>query len=64
MWTTVYVASGYDHAQIIEQKLREEGYIVRTKLFAVEGGEELFEILAPTFEAEDIQLVLIELEIM
>lgn len=64
MWTTVYVASGYDYAQRIEEKLKQEGYIVKTKFFAMEGGEELYEILAPTFEAEDIQTVLVELEIM
>lgn len=64
MWTTVYVAVGYDYAQKIEQQLKQEGYIVRTRFFAMEGEEELYEILAPTFEAEDIQTVLIELEIM
>ncbi|NLY44953.1 MAG: hypothetical protein GX053_03035 [Tissierella sp.] len=64
MWTTVYVASGYDYAQKIEKRLSEEGYIVKTKFFAMEGEEKLYEILAPTFEAEDIQTVLVELEIM
>ncbi len=64
MWTTVYVAVGYDYAQEVEQELKREGYIVRSKFFAMEGGEELYEILAPSFEAEDIQTVLVELEII
>lgn len=64
MWTTVYVAVGYDYAQEIEQQLKQERYIVRSKFFAMEGEEELYEILAPSFEAEEIQTVLVELEII
>lgn len=64
MWTTIYVASGQDWAEEIEQKLLAEGYIVKSKFFAMEGDEELYEILAPSFEAEEIQAVLVELEIL
>ena len=64
MWTTIYVASGHDWAEEIEQKLLAEGYIVKSKFFAMEGDEELYEILAPSFEAEEIQAVLVELEIL
>ncbi|MDR7871223.1 MAG: hypothetical protein RIN55_10205 [Tissierellaceae bacterium] len=64
MWTTIYVASGHDWAKEIEQKLLSEGYIVKSKFFATEGDEELYEILAPSFEAEEIQSVLMELDII
>lgn len=64
MWTTIYVAVGYDYAQEIERKLKQEGYIVRSKYFSMEAEEELYEILAPSFEAEEIQAVLVELEII
>ena len=64
MWTTVYVATGHDWAKELEKRLAAEGYIVKTKFFAMEGEEELYEILAPTFEAEEIQTVLVELDII
>lgn len=64
MWTTVYVAAGHNCAKEIEQRLAAEGYIVKTKFFAIEGEEELYEILAPTFEAEEIQTVLVELDLI
>ncbi|MEW8973628.1 MAG: hypothetical protein AB2375_05470 [Tissierellaceae bacterium] len=64
MWTTIYVASGYENAIEIEEKLRAEGFIIKIKYFAYEGGEELYEILAPSFEAEDVQVSMIELGIL
>ena len=64
MWTTIYVASGSDWAKTIEKKLFKEGYIVKIKFFALEGDEELFEIMAPSFEAEEIQNVLMDLDII
>ena len=64
MWTTIYVASGYDWAKTIEEKLLAEGYLIKSKLFAIEGDEELYEIMVPSFEAEEIQAVLIELNII
>lgn len=64
MWTTIYVASGYDRAKEIVESLAAEGYIIKTKFFAMEGDEELYEVLAPTFETEDIQIILAELDII
>ncbi|NLN14329.1 MAG: hypothetical protein GX185_01860 [Tissierellia bacterium] len=64
MWTTVYVATGQEWAEEVECKLKAEGFIVKRKYFATEGDEELYEILAPTFEAEEIQSVLVELDIL
>jgi len=64
MWTTVYVASGIETAREIEKQLVEEGFMVQVKYFASENGEELYELLVPRFEAEEIQLCLIELGII
>ncbi len=64
MWTTVYVASGEDWAIEIENKLIAEGFLVKKKLISLGDGEELYEILAPNFEASDVQTTLIELGII
>lgn len=61
MWTVVYLATGLDEAKKVEQKLTEEGFLVKVKLFSKEGDEELYEILAPELEAEEIQEVLYDL---
>ena len=64
MWTTIYVASGYSLAKTIVERLSEEGYISKYRYFITEEDEELYEILAPSFEAEEMQSVLIELDIL
>lgn len=64
MWTTVFVASGKEWALEIEENLKSEGFLVKIKYFALEGGEELYEILAPDFEAEDVQTAMIDLGII
>lgn len=64
MWTTVYVATGKEWALEIERKLKEEGFLVKTKYFALDGGEDLYEILAPEVEANDVQSALIDLGIL
>ncbi|WP_353095405.1 hypothetical protein [Tissierella praeacuta] len=64
MWTAVYMATGLDNAHEVEKKLKAEGFLVKIKYFAQEGEEELYEILAPEFEAEDIQNAMIELGII
>ncbi len=64
MWTVVHVAIGLESAQKIEKKLIEEGFLVKVKLFTKEGEEELYEILAPEFEADEIQAVLFDLGII
>lgn len=64
MWTAVYVATGLDNAHDIEGRLKAEGFLVKIKYFAQEGEEELYEILAPEFEAEDVQEAMIELGII
>lgn len=64
MWTVVHVAVGLDEARKIEKKLKEEGFLVRVRLFTKEGDEELYEVLAPEFEADEIQEVLFDLGII
>ncbi len=64
MWTAVYLATGLELATEIEKKLQAEGFLVKKQLFTKEGDEELYEILAPEFEANDIQAVLFDLGII
>ena len=64
MWTTVYVASEKEWAEEIENKLLAEGFLVKKKHIYLGDGEELFEILAPKFEASDVQSILYDLQII
>lgn len=64
MWTAIYVAIGIENALDVEKRLRSEGFLIKRKFFALEGEDELYEILAPEFEAEEIQEVLMELGII
>ncbi|MBE6081441.1 MULTISPECIES: hypothetical protein [Tissierellales] len=64
MWTAVYVIEGKGNAAELEKKLKTEGFLIKVKPFAKEGEEMLYEILAPEFEAEEVQTVLIDLGYM
>lgn len=64
MWTTVYVATGYEHCKEIIDKLANEGFLVKHRFFGQDGQEELYEILAPSFESGDIQIAMAELGIL
>ncbi|HSH35794.1 hypothetical protein [Schnuerera sp.] len=64
MWTAVYLATGLDTAIMVEKKLEEEGFLVKKQFFSKEGDEEMYEILAPEFEANEIQAVLFDLGII
>lgn len=64
MWTAVYLATGLELAMEIEERLQEEGFLVKKQIFTKDGDEELYEILAPEFEAKDIQAVLFDLGII
>ncbi len=64
MWTAVYMATGLENAQEVEKKLKREGFLVKIKYFAQEGEDELYEIMAPEFEADDVQEAMIELGII
>lgn len=64
MWTTVYVAIGNDSTNEIVGKLKTEGFLVKTRYFAQDGEDELYEILAPSFESKEVQAAMIELGII
>ncbi|SDZ21547.1 hypothetical protein SAMN05660462_02252 [Proteiniborus ethanoligenes] len=61
MWTAVYMAEGVEAAKEIERKLQAEGFLVKVKPFSKEGDSILYKILVPEFEADDVQVVLIDL---
>lgn len=64
MWTTVHVAVGRDKALQIKSKLENIGFLVRVNYFDLEGNNELYEIIAPEFEVEDIQEAMMEIGIL
>lgn len=64
MWTTVYIATGYDWALEVKRLLEEEGFVLKIKYLALEDGEDIYEILGPKFEIDDIQAAILELRIM
>lgn len=64
MWTTVYVATGYENSKKIIDILAKEGFLVKQRVFAQEGEAELYEILAPSFESQDVQTAMMELGIL
>lgn len=64
MWTAVYMATGLANAEKIQVKLKQEGFLIKLKYFSKEGEEDVYEILVPEFEAEDVQQAMIELGII
>ena len=64
MWTAIYVAIGIEKALDVEIKLRNEGFLIKKKFFALEGEDELYEIITPEFEVEEIQQAMLELGII
>ncbi|HHV39188.1 MAG TPA: hypothetical protein GXX70_06840 [Tepidimicrobium sp.] len=63
MWTTVYLATGLEQAIKVEEQLRNEGFMVKKNLLYKDGDEDLYEILTPKFEADDVRMVLFDLGI-
>jgi hypothetical protein len=64
MWTTVYIAIGHDWALKVKEMLENEGFIVKISYLEMENEEDVYEILGPKFESEDIQGAILELGIM
>lgn len=64
MWTAIYVAIGIENALDVETKLKNEGFLIKKRLFSLEGEDELYEIIAPEFEAEEIQEAMLDLGII
>ncbi len=61
MWTAVYMAEGIEVAKKIKQRLQNEGFLVKIQPFSSEGELTIYQILAPEFEASEVQATLIEL---
>lgn len=64
MWTAIYVAIGIENALDVEKKLKNEGFLIKKRFFSLEGEDELYEIIAPEFEVEEIQQAMLELGII
>lgn len=63
MWTAIYMATGKREAEQITSILKNEGFLVKSKYALSDGKENMYEILAPEFEAEEIRDFLRELDI-
>ncbi|RKD33410.1 hypothetical protein [Thermohalobacter berrensis] len=61
MWTAVHVVEGKKTAKEIEKRLIEEGFLVKVEPFSKDGNRELYKVLAPEFEAEEVQSVILDL---
>jgi len=56
MWTVIYIAPTAKIADMIKQKLTEEGFLVQLR--AINLSKNQFEILVPSGEVEEVQEVL------
>ncbi|WP_223068435.1 glutamate decarboxylase [Paenibacillus caui] len=56
MWTVIYIAPTAKMAEMIKQRLSEEGFLVQTRPVNMSKGQ--FEILVPSGELEEVQEVL------
>ncbi|WP_066495875.1 hypothetical protein [Abyssisolibacter fermentans] len=61
MWTAVYLANSFEAAQDIKKKLTLEGFVVKIEQFSKYESNTIYKILAPEFEAEEVQNVIHEL---
>lgn len=59
MWTAIHVVEGKNAANTIKDKLSQEGFLVKVRLFYREGENEAYEILVPEFEAQEAYSVLL-----
>lgn len=53
MWKTIYVSSNLKEAKNIENRLINEGFLVKVKDFSEENEECLYEIKVLEYEAKD-----------
>ena len=57
MWTIVYIAHNRNRAQILKERLEEEGIMVQLRTVGLAGAEEAvhnyIELLVPELEAEE-----------
>lgn len=56
MWTVIYIAPTAKTAEMIKQKLSEEGFLVQTRPAGL--SKQQFEILVPSGELDEVQEVM------
>lgn len=56
MWTVIYIAPSVKKAERIQDKLSEEGFMV--KIRQAKTAREQYEILVPEAEVEEVQHIL------
>lgn len=61
MWTAVHMVEGEDLAEELKDKLTKEGFLIKIKPFSKEGDIIIYQIMAPEFEARDVQSVILDL---
>lgn len=64
MWTTIYMATGIENAKEVKEILRNEGFLIKINFVGKENKEDVYELLAPEFEVEDVEEAMIELGIL
>ena len=58
------MATGIENAKKVKEILRNEGFLIKINFIGKENKEEVYEILAPEFEVEDVEQAMIELGIL
>jgi menaquinone-dependent protoporphyrinogen IX oxidase len=53
MWTVIYIAPTAKMAEMIKQKLSEEGFLVQIR--PINLSKQQYEILVPSAELEEVQ---------
>lgn len=58
------MATGIENAKKMQKILKDEGFLVKINFSGKEDNKEVYEILAPEFEVEDVEEAMIELGIL
>lgn len=62
MWTVIYLAHSEKDAQRIEKALTTEGFLVKVREVGKnKNGQGTFEIMVPNSEAEDANMLMLEI---
>ena len=63
-WMVIHIAHGAQRAQIVQNLLEAEGFLIRKRSVGVSAGEEnTFELMALTSEAKEARAFLIEADL-
>jgi hypothetical protein len=58
MWTVIYIASSLQKAEMMQERLTEEGFLVKLRQL---NGSKQYELLVPEGEVKDVESVLVNL---